>query len=110
MDWADAYRMALRPDSPQDLETWRQVISDLSRRSRLLQLRLAGGRVLRSWTGAPERGPDGPFRRYMAVIKPLHRRPVPSYMNRAALATTPTITPDISAPYSAPDQARGLPT
>lgn len=61
VDWADAYRMALRPHVSQDPEVWRKVISDLSSRSRLLRLRIAGGDVLRRWTGAPKLGPEGAF-------------------------------------------------
>lgn len=43
----------LRPDAPPDLESWQQAISDVSSRSRLLQLRPAAGRVLRSTGGSP---------------------------------------------------------
>lgn len=146
VDWADAYRMVLPPNAPQDPEVWRQVMSDLSRSSRLLRLRIAGGDVLRRWTSAPSLGPEGPFpvlqrtpsevlvglddrhlnfraslsidaqtdgrshlvvttavmfhnvwgRRYLAVIKPFHRRLVQSAMHRAAqlVTTSPTSTLD----------------
>jgi hypothetical protein len=127
----------LPPDASHDPETWLQVFAGLGRRSRLLRLRLAGGRLVRSWTGGPGLGPDGPFpvlrrtseevlvgldqghlsfrasvgierrpgagaelmvttavmfhtawgRRYMTVVKPLHRILVRSAMRRAAQLT-----------------------
>lgn len=62
VDWSDAYRMTLRAGAPQDPDVWRELIFGAAgRRSRLLRLRIALGRLLRRGAADPGPGPDGPF-------------------------------------------------
>jgi hypothetical protein len=151
VDWSDAYRMALRPDAPQEPEVWRRLLFGSVGRSRLLRLRTAAGRALRGGTGGPL-GPEGLFpvlrrtpdevlvglddrhlnfratvgvsqrtdgrselvvttavlfhnasgRRYLAVIKPFHRRLVPSAMRHAAHLATSLSPASAEAPEVLP--------